>query len=55
MAIGFGMLGLESRAFWSLTLAEFEAAVRGRFGAARADAPPSRRELTALSDRYPDA
>lgn len=54
MAIGFGLLGLEPRAFWSLTLPELEAAVRGRFGAARAKAPPSRRDLEALVSSYPD-
>lgn len=54
MAIGFGLLGLEPRAFWSLTLAELNAAVRGRFGAARPDAPPSRRDLADLAQRYPD-
>jgi uncharacterized phage protein (TIGR02216 family) len=54
MAIGFGLLGLEPRAFWSLTLAELDAAVRGRFGAVRSERPPSRRELDALTARYPD-
>lgn len=54
MAIGFGLLGLEPRAFWSLTLAELDAAVRGRFGTMRAERPPSRRELTELSQRFPD-
>jgi uncharacterized phage protein (TIGR02216 family) len=54
MAIGFGLLGLEPRAFWSLTLAELDAAVRGRFGAVRAERPPSRLELSALSQRFPD-
>ncbi|HEX2843313.1 phage tail assembly chaperone [Hyphomicrobium sp.] len=54
MAIGFGLLGLEPRAFWSLTLAELDAAVRGRFGASRFDRPPTRREVNALAERYPD-
>lgn len=54
MAIGFGLLGLEPRAFWSLTLAEFDAAVRGRFGAVKSEAPPSRRILADLAKRYPD-
>ncbi len=54
MAIGFGLLGLDPRAFWSLTLAELDAAVRGRFGAAKAEAPPSRRELDELARRFPD-
>lgn len=54
MAIGFGLLGLEPRAFWSLTLAELDAAVRGRLGSAWAERPPSRREIAALAERYPD-
>lgn len=54
MAIGFGLLGLEPRAFWSLTIAELDAAVRGRFGSARSERPPSRRDLVALAHRYPD-
>jgi uncharacterized phage protein (TIGR02216 family) len=54
MAVGFGLLGLEPRAFWSLTLAELDAAVRGRFGAAISAAPPARRDLERLSERYPD-
>ncbi|MGE0022771.1 MAG: phage tail assembly chaperone [Hyphomicrobium sp.] len=54
MAIGFGLLGLEPRAFWSLTLRELEAAVRGRFGAAQTDAPLTRRDLAALERMFPD-
>lgn len=54
MAVGFGLLGLEPRAFWSLTLPELDAAVRGRFGMQRSEEPPSRRELSELQHRYPD-
>ncbi|WP_439542646.1 phage tail assembly chaperone [Hyphomicrobium sp.] len=54
MAVGFGLLGLEPRAFWSFTLAELNAAVRGRFGAAASERPLSRRDLTTLEQRYPD-
>ena len=54
MAMGFGLLGLEPRAFWSLTLAELDAAIRGRFGTAINERPPTRRELDALRDRFPD-
>ncbi len=54
MAIGFGLLGLEPRAFWSLTLAELDAAVRGRLGGTRSGHPPARRELAALMTRFPD-
>lgn len=54
MAVGFGLLGLEPRAFWSLTLAELDAAVRGRFGTVGAEKPPTQRELAELQRRYPD-
>lgn len=54
MAIGFGLLGLEPRAFWSLTLAELDAAVRGRFGTVRTERPLNRREFAALTQRFPD-
>lgn len=54
MAIGFGVLRLEPRAFWSMTLPELDAAVRGRFGAAGAERPPSRREFESLTQRFPD-
>mgnify|MGYP001294818046 FL=1 len=54
MAIGFGLLGLAPRAFWSLTLAELDAAVRGRLGGALPGRPPARSELTALMKRFPD-
>lgn len=54
MAIGFGLLGLDPRAFWSLTLAELEAAVRGRLGRGAEERPMSRRELSDLEHRYPD-
>jgi uncharacterized phage protein (TIGR02216 family) len=54
MAVGFGLLGLEPRAFWSFTLAELNAAVRGRFGAAASERPLSRRDLIALGQQYPD-
>lgn len=55
MALGFGLLGMEPRAFWTMTLAELDAAVRGRFGTASAEQPPARRELAALMQRFPDS
>lgn len=54
MGIGFGLLGLEPRAFWSLTLPELAAAVRGRFGVVKTETPPSRHDLECLAARYPD-
>jgi uncharacterized phage protein (TIGR02216 family) len=55
MALGFGLLGLEPRAFWALTPKELEAAIRGRFGQAALEVPLSRRDLGALMHRFPDA
>lgn len=55
MGVGFGLLGLEPRAFWSMTLKEIAAAVRGRLGVAAYHAAPSRSEMTSLMHRFPDA
>lgn len=55
MAIGFGLLGVEPRAFWSLTLAELDAAIRGRLGPMNSEAPPARTDLVSLMQRFPDA
>jgi uncharacterized phage protein (TIGR02216 family) len=54
MAIGFGVLGLEPKAFWAMTPKELEAAIRGRVGPAWADAPPSKDDVAALMSRFPD-
>ena len=51
MALGFGLLGLEPRAFWTLTLTELDAAVRGRLGIVRHEPPMTRRELDELERR----
>lgn len=51
MALGFGLLGLEPRAFWTLTLAELNAAVRGRLGIVRPETPMTRREFEDLERR----
>lgn len=53
MGVGFGVLGLSPAVLWSMTLAEFEAAVRGRLGPGIAE-PPSRHEVEALEARFPD-
>lgn len=52
MAGGFGLLGLSSQAFWSMTPRELETA----FGllAPRGHAPPDRNELAALMRAFPD-
>ncbi len=54
MAMGLGLLGLAPAAFWSMTPAELEAAMRGRFGQAAFEAPLSRAEMSSLMKRFPD-
>ncbi len=51
MAIGFGLLRLSPKDFWTMTPRELAAA--GGLAAAGADAP-SRDELAALAGRFPD-
>jgi uncharacterized phage protein (TIGR02216 family) len=53
MAVGFGVLGLAPKTFWSMTPKELEAALRGRFGGA-SDGPPGRAEVASLMQRFPD-
>jgi uncharacterized phage protein (TIGR02216 family) len=53
MTAGFGLLALSPQAFWSMTLRELEAAIRGRLGIA-GPAAPSRSDLADLLQRYPD-
>ncbi|MEQ1697877.1 MAG: phage tail assembly chaperone [Hyphomicrobiaceae bacterium] len=55
MALGLGILRLDSRAFWSLTPREFAAAARAVIGPAvsRADRP-RRTDLEALMASFPD-
>ncbi len=54
MAAGLGLLRLEPRAFWSMTLREIEAALRGLYGVAGTDRPPARADLTAMMQQFPD-
>ncbi|MDX2308464.1 MAG: phage tail assembly chaperone [Hyphomicrobium sp.] len=54
MALGLGALALDPRTFWSMTPREFEAAVRGRFGAIAPVAAPHRRHLDDLMKKFPD-
>lgn len=54
MAAGFGILCLSPSAFWSLTLKELEAAIRGRLGLGRDIGTPSRADLATLLQRFPD-
>ena len=52
MAFGLGVLGHDPNAFWSMTLKEMAAAVRGVVP--DADAPVGRDAMQALMRRYPD-
>jgi uncharacterized phage protein (TIGR02216 family) len=55
MAMGLGILRLESRAFWALTPREFAAAARAVIGPAAAQADrPRRSDLEALMAKFPD-
>ncbi len=55
MAVSFGLLRLEPRAFWSMTLKELEAALRFLGGGtAGLSAPPSRGDVAMLMQRFPD-
>jgi uncharacterized phage protein (TIGR02216 family) len=54
MMAGLGLMGLAPNVFWSMTLKELDAAVRGRLGAT-GDAPAlDTRELAALMHQFPD-
>jgi uncharacterized phage protein (TIGR02216 family) len=55
MAVGLGVLRLSPAAFWSMTWQELEAAIRGRCGTRLLPGAPSRSELGALMQRFPDA
>ncbi|BAQ17994.1 phage tail assembly chaperone [Methyloceanibacter caenitepidi] len=54
MEAGLGSLRLCPRDFWAMTPRELDAALRGAFGSRIAQAPPSRDDLAALMQRYPD-
>ncbi len=53
MAAGLGVLGFSPGEFWLLTLREFEAAFRGRFGAG--GEPLTRGDLDKLMQQFPDS
>ena len=54
MGIGFGVLKLSSREFWSLTPVEFEAALRGLYGDDILAEYPDRDQLVRLMEDFPD-
>jgi uncharacterized phage protein (TIGR02216 family) len=54
MAMGLGVLGLSPAVFWSLTVKELEAALRGRLGNAPHAEPLRRSDFDALMHTFPD-
>jgi uncharacterized phage protein (TIGR02216 family) len=54
MSAGLGLLGLAPAVFWSMTLKELDAALRGRLGLDGFDGPPDTEAIAALMQRFPD-
>ncbi|MEL7048000.1 MAG: phage tail assembly chaperone [Pseudomonadota bacterium] len=54
MGIGLGCLAMSPAAFWALSIPEFTAAVRGRFGERSFDVSLNRSRLDALMKQFPD-
>jgi uncharacterized phage protein (TIGR02216 family) len=54
MAAGLGVLGLAPHIFWAMTPREFDAALRGRLGGSAQAALPTRSELLAMMQQFPD-
>ena len=54
MAAGFGLLRLSPAVFWSLTLRELDAALRGLLGPNAQRATPDRSALETLMQHFPD-
>ncbi|MEO1282943.1 MAG: phage tail assembly chaperone [Pseudomonadota bacterium] len=54
MGMGLGVLALAPSTFWALTIPEFEAALRGRFGDRSAAAALDEKGLRSLMAQFPD-
>ena len=54
MAAGLGVLALSPQAFWAMTPAELDAALRGKLGANGVVAPPEADDFASLMQRFPD-
>jgi uncharacterized phage protein (TIGR02216 family) len=54
MAAGLGVLGLAPHVFWAMTPREFDAALRGRLGGGVQPSAPTRSELLAMMQQFPD-
>ncbi|MEQ1578434.1 MAG: phage tail assembly chaperone [Hyphomicrobium sp.] len=54
MAAGLGLLALAPAVFWSMTLKELDAALRGRLGSCVLEGPPDSQTFAALMQNFPD-
>jgi uncharacterized phage protein (TIGR02216 family) len=54
MAAGFGILRLDPRAFWAMTVPEMRAALGAVLGQRGAAEPPGRADLDTLMQAFPD-
>ena len=54
MALGLGILRLDPRAFWSMTVPEFTAAASAVMGPRAPSALPTRHDLAHLMNQFPD-
>jgi uncharacterized phage protein (TIGR02216 family) len=54
MIAGLGHLGLSPRDFWSMTLRELDAALRGHYGLGPATHALTRASLAAMMRTHPD-
>ena len=54
MAIGLGVLKLEPKVFWSMTMKEIEVVVKAQLGKSNAIIAPTRARLRDLMKKYPD-
>ena len=54
MALGLGILRLDPRAFWAMTVPEFTAAARTIMGPRASSALPTRHDLAYLMSQFPD-
>ena len=54
MALGLGVLRLDPRAFWAMTVPEFTAAARAIMGPHAPSTLPTRADLARLISQFPD-
>lgn len=54
MNVGLGVLALEPKVFWAMTLTELSYAMRAQLGGFASLGPPKRHDLRTLMQSYPD-